>query len=114
MNDCKSIKVIGADVTTYAIEGDYVTAKSNVDPFYNPRYEHFRRLPEVGEKYDFVWCGDYENANGGNCVVEVTAENRAEIAFHMNDPLNDIAEYILISEQDQNGPTCGPVSREGR
>lgn len=84
--------------TTYKIDGDYVSVHSDLTPYYSPRYKIWRRRPEIGEKYEVVWFCDYENADGNNYVVEVTAENLAEITFHMNDLENDLTEYILITE----------------
>ena len=57
------------------------------------------RYPIIGEKYQVVFYCDYDNSEyGENYVVEVTEENIDEIAFAMNDPNNDITEYILIEQ----------------
>lgn len=86
------------ETAKYTIEDGYVTCKDPDAPYHFQRFEIWRRLPEIGEKYNVVVFCDYENTQGLNYVIEVTAENRAEIAFHMNDTLNDITEYILLDQ----------------
>lgn len=55
--------------------------------------------PIIGEKYQTVFCGDYDNTEyGANATIEVTADNIDAITFAMNDPDNDITEYILIEQ----------------
>lgn len=80
----------------YKIENGYVSAQSPYFPYYTPRFE-IRHKPEIGQKYEVVSYCDYDNEGGENYIVEVTAENIAEITFHMNDLNNDITEYVLIN-----------------
>jgi hypothetical protein len=59
----------------------------------------FRPYPIIGEKYMVVIGGDYDNTDyGENYIVEITADNIHEISFRMNDPQNDLTEYILIEQ----------------
>lgn len=79
---------------TYRIDGNYAIQECP-DMFYRSRSEIFT-LPQIGQKYTVVFFCDYDNTDGENYTVEITAENIAEITFHMNNPRNDITEYILI------------------
>ena len=61
--------------------------------------EVYKPYPIIGEKYMVVHFGDYDNSEyGENFPIEITAENIHEISFRMNDPDNDITEYILIEQ----------------
>lgn len=80
----------------YRIEGNQAILEAP-SAFYSSRAEIFRPLPVVGQKYMVVFYCDYDNSEyGDNYIVEITEENLAEIAFHMNDTQNDITEYILV------------------
>ena len=81
---------------TYRIDGNYAILEAPAY-FYSYRTEIFNPLPQVGQKYLVVFYCDYDNTEyGDNYTVEITEENLAEIAFHMNDTQNDITEYILV------------------
>ena len=81
---------------TYTIQGEYVTMHRPSLPGIRYRAEIYRPLPEIGQKYMVVYFCDNENPN--NYQVEVTADNIAEITYRMNDPRNDITEYILVEQ----------------
>ena len=82
---------------TYTLSGSYVTMHTAARP--NIRYRvEIDRQPEIGQKYMVVYFCDYDNASGDNYPVEVTADNIAEVTYRMNDPKNDITEYILIEQ----------------
>jgi hypothetical protein len=59
--------------------------------------EVYKPYPIIGEKYMVVYYCDY--ANPSNYIVQVTEDNIDEITFCMNDPDNDITEYILVDKQ---------------
>ena len=81
---------------TYRIDGNYAILEAP-SAFYSCRAEIYQPLPQIGQKYLVVFYCDYDNIEyGENYTVEITEENLAEIAFHMNDTQNDITEYILI------------------
>lgn len=81
---------------TYRIDGNYAILEAP-SAFYSCRAEIYQPLPQIGQKYLVVFYCDYDNSEyGENYTVEITEENLAEIAFHMNDTQNDITEYILI------------------
>ena len=83
---------------TYRIDGNYVTFEDLDHPYYHPRYEIYWQ-PEIGQKYNVVFFCDYDNTEyGDNYTIEVTADNLAEITYHMNDLENDITQYILIEQ----------------
>jgi len=82
---------------TYTISGNYVTMQSSALPGIRYRVEIYRQ-PEIGQKYTVVYFCDYGNAEGQNYEVEVTADNIAEVTYRMNDPKNDITEYVLVEQ----------------
>lgn len=80
---------------TYTLSGSYATMHTSDRP--NIRYRvEIDRQPEIGQKYMVVYFCDNDNPN--NYTVEVTADNIAEVTYRMNDPKNDITEYILIEQ----------------
>lgn len=52
------------------------------------------RKPVIGEKYLVVYYCDYDNKDGYNYIIEVTEDNIDELTRRMNDPENDITEYV--------------------
>ena len=82
--------------STYTISGSYVTMSTPAFPGIRDRVEVYRQ-PEIGQKYNVVYFCDNDNAN--NYSVEVTEANIAEVTYRMNDPKNDITEYILIESE---------------
>ena len=82
---------------TYTLSGSYVTMHTADRPNIRYRVEIYHQ-PEIGQKYMVVYFCDYDNADGDNYTIEVTADNIAEVTYRMNDPKNDITEYILIEQ----------------
>lgn len=82
---------------TYTLSGNYVTMRPAAHPALRYRVEIYRQ-PEIGQKYKVVYFCDYDNAEGNNYTIEVTADNIAEVTYRMNDPKNDITEYILVEQ----------------
>ena len=86
-------------IDTYRREGNYVIQESpEYDPYWHSRVEIYNE-PAIGQKYMVVFYCDYDNSEyGSNYTIEVTEENIAEIAYHMNDTENDITDYFLIEQ----------------
>lgn len=82
---------------TYTFSGSYVIMSNPAFPGIRYRVEIYRQ-PEIGQKYMVVYFCDYDNAEGQNYTVEVTEENIAEVTYRMNDPKNDITEYIIVEQ----------------
>lgn len=83
---------------TYTFSGSYVTMHTAAHPNIRYRVEIYLQ-PEIGQKYEVVYYCDYDNTEyGHNYTIEVTSDNIAEITYRMNDPRNDITEYILIKQ----------------
>ena len=80
---------------TYTISGSYVTMSDPALPGIRYRAEIYRQ-PEIGQKYKVVYFCDNDNAD--NYTVEVTEDNIAEVTYRMNNPRNDITEYILVEQ----------------
>ena len=86
---------IAMNESTYTISGSYATMSTPALPGLRYRVEIYRQ-PEIGQKYKVVYFCDNDNAS--NYTVEVTEANIAEVTYRMNDPKNDITEYILIEK----------------
>jgi hypothetical protein len=85
------------EIITYKPYGtNHIVRESNLSPL-RKYVEVYKPYPIIGEKYMVVFYCDYDNPD--NYVVEVTADNIDEITFRMNDPDNDITEYILVGKQ---------------
>lgn len=82
---------------TYTLAGNYVTRHTAAHPGIRYRVEIYRQ-PEIGQRYMVVYYCDYDNTEGNNYTVDVTADNIAEVTYRMNDPKNDITEYIIIEQ----------------
>ena len=86
---------------TYRIADGYAYRKESNPQWFlmgTKRVDIYKPIPQIGQKYMVVFYCDYDNTEyGENFPVEVTADNIAEITFHMNDTENDITEYVLIN-----------------
>lgn len=87
------------NVTYVRVPGHYLI-KEVVASGYTRQFQvEVNYYPIIGEKYLVVHYCDYDNSEyGENYTIEVTEDNIDAIAFSMNDPMNDITEYILIEQ----------------
>lgn len=77
---------------------DWIIRKDSNSPL-QKIVEVYKPYPIIGEKYMVVLYCDYDNSEyGENFPIEITADNIDEITFRMNDPDNDIADYVLIEQ----------------
>lgn len=81
---------------TYECHNTTLCRKVEVEGRTYHKFVEVNDYPIIGEKYMVVHYCDMEHED--NYTVEVTEETIDDITFGMNDPDNDITEYILVTE----------------